>query len=595
MSYSAEEIVAQYRERLNTWGALRARIMHIDALVQDRWAAVFPGDERDVAEPMVRNIFRHTIEDGGRQFAEALPTERVPDAGPRDERRAADRELVLTGYTQRSGTWDVAEYHGQDMIATGFTAIKVWPDFGRPPADRFPMFHRLNPRKVLPEPRWAPDKPTDNVIVHYTETIARLQEQFPEPMRELLARLEAAADERLKNFRTTGYDLSQLQSVRATPAELEVIDFYSSRHVCRVGLYSDPDTGDEVALLLSERSNETGLCPVQMAYRPTWATEPLGDLNDFRGIVRTKNRYMRLLLDYFIDMVYGGKLAWNVRNPSDRGPGTIFHALGPDAKMEPVTPTVPSFQAFQMLGLLEDESHGPSNPRAREGEVELNKATAAFLNRAQGPLTSVVRSLQRNFAACKRRANEVAFAQDEAWCNSRKVITGIARGRRFSLTYTPTEIIKGDHANIVTYGSASGLDAPTHQILVNQKVQLGLLPTELALEQDPTIDDVPSVLSMLAEQRMRDAILAGLMEPGTDMATRARAWQAFRGNDDVNKAIDALVAAVPAPGAVPAALPAAAGGINPAAPPGIAGAEGTAVQGAPLPPLDTLRRVPPRR
>ncbi len=588
MSEYLDEITAALRERKDFWQGWRSRVGQIRALVENRWGSVFPNDEADVREPMVANLFRHTIEDVGRQFAEARPTERVFAADRRDS-RAEKREQALAAYSQ--GVEAAAEYHGQDLVATGLTAVKVWPDFGVPSEQRFPRFRRLNPDTVLPEIRWAPDKPTDKVICSYTETVAELSRQFPTQIGEFL---EQIAADRRRLVLNAPYPVTEQERIRdeveAIPAEFEVVDWYSAEFIARVALYDDPISGQGHCVPLAVRDNETGICPVQIAFRPTFSREPIGDLDDSKGTTLTRNRYMRLLLDYFIEMVYGGKLAWNVRNPHERGPGTVYQALGPDARMDPVTPQGPSFQALQVLQMLDEESRGPSNPRSREGEVDLNKATAAFLSRAQGSLTSTVRSLQRNWAVMKQRANEAAFAQDEAWCNTSKTVLGLRRGRRFKLTYVPKDLIRGDYANVVSYGAASGLDPTTHQVLTNQKLTLGVISRETAMEQDPTLDDVGLELTRQAEQRIRDSLIDGLALPTTDFATRARAWRAFNNAEDVDAAIDQLATVAAAQPAPQPALPGGGAPALPGGPPGVGGAEqgGSTI---PLPPLASLRRM----
>jgi hypothetical protein len=591
-----EEVVAAVKERKERWTAMRSRQNAIRALVEKRWSAVFPDDSIDVAEPMISNVFRTTIEDGGRLFAEAQPSERTqaPKLGKGQANRNEDREKALTAYNQGSRIYDNLEYIGQDMIAGGYTALKVWPNFRKPASERFPVFRRIDPLTVLPEPRWAPDRPTETVIVNYTMPIHELERQFPQEIGELMRRM---ADAKVEKLRRSGYSMETVTKhpdAVGTPPEFEIVDFYGTAYVCRVALYCDPDTGADEAVTLIERDNETGLCPVQLAYRPTWSAEPLGQMDDTKGVHLTRNRYMRLLLDYFIDMVYGGKLTWNVLNPHEKGPGTVYKGLGPDAFMKPVTPEAPGFQALQVLNMLEAEGRsGAVAPESREGNVDLNKATAAFLSKAQGQLRSVIASLQRSFAAAKRNANEVAFAQDEMWCNAeRKLITGIARGRRFETTYTPKLTIAGDYQNTVEYGPASGLDMPTYQILVNQKLQLGSISVETALEQDPTVVDVDNELSRIAEGRLRDSLIEGLSLPDVPLEVRAKAWDAFSTATNIDDALRGVVAAAvtPAPAVPPAPMP---GGAAMGGPPGVPGAEAPAA--TPLPPLDMMRKLATRR
>lgn len=458
-----DEVLEQVSRREDRFRHVIQRASDITALASGNWAAVFIDDAEDAMLPMVRNLFRLTIEEVGRRFAQQRPSEIVRPANGRDETKAEEREQALQAYTHGSRFWNSADWAGMDMVAAGYTAIRVWPNMRDPIERRFPQFRRLDPRMVLPEPNWSPDKRTDNVLVRAKMTLREVEALYPAQMQQMLEALARQQNEANKHLPENMREI-------AAPAEVEIFDWYSSRYIARVAAVRDQ--GQSAAVVLDTRENDTGVCPVAIAYRPTWANEPMGALDDSKGIVRLQNRYMRLLFDYFVDMVYGGKLVWNVKNPHDRGPGVVYYALGPDAKMDPITPQAPSFQALGILQQLDESARSDMTfPASVEGDVQLNKASAAFLTRAQGQINGVAAQLMDKYAVAKQDANEAAFAQDEAWCNARKKIYGFARGKRFSLVYTPKETINGDYANIVTYGTTSGLDRQAHSILLLEKRQ----------------------------------------------------------------------------------------------------------------------------
>lgn len=564
------DVLESYRSWSERFAGWRTRVRQIRALASGNWAQVFPEDDMEL--PLVANLFRDTIEDGGRLFAEQVPVERVPPAGPRDARRAEQIEQVLVAYTQSSGVFNLLELWGMDLIGAGLAAIKVWPS--RRPVP-LPRFRRVDPEFVLPDPLWTPDQPTERVILHYAESVARLEREHPEPVARLLERIASRGGPR---------SLRAVFEPDREPSVLRLVECYSTSYVARMIVFMD-ELGTD-AELIAYTENPTGLCPVQLAARPNWAREPLGQLDDARGTARLMNRYARLLFDYFVEMAYGGKLAWNVKNPNERGPGTVYYALAPDARLEPITPNVPSVQVYEVMDRLEDATRSAmNNPRSRQGDVELNKATAAFLQRAQGKLSSNVRSLQRAFAAAKRYANEAALAQDELWCDVRKTITGLARGRRYQLTYRPSELIRGDRANLVTYGTSSGLDGPTHQVLWLEKRQSRSVSLETYLENDPGIEDVPAEIARLRAEALADAVMAGLQGPDATLEDRLIAWRAFREGKDLDQVVERLLARreAPAPGIGPP-------GIAPGSPSGIPGAEVPEMPPA-LPPIELLRGV----
>jgi len=581
----ADQVVSNYHRALDRWQGLRTRQVQIQALVNGWWETVFPDDVSDIDMPMVSNIFRTTIEDGGHLFAELDPTERVLPASLDAEPKAEKRERILSSYTERSRFNDRAEYAGMDMIAAGYTAIKVWPDMGEPPERRFPRFQRLHPMSVLPEVLFRPDVPTDNVCVHYASDVGRLRKEFPEQMGALLERIGQQQKE--INF---GVDAMNSAQTQLAPNTVIVLDWYASDYIARVALYEAQGTSS--AELLVYDDNATGICPVQIAYRPSWTSEPLGQLDDSKGIVRAKNRSFRLLTDYFIRMVYGGKIAWNVANPNEIGPDVVYRALGPDAKMDSVTPTPPSFQAIQLINEMESEARSSMvTPASREGDVALSRTSTSTLTRSQGQLNSVVKSMQRNYAVAKHNANEAAFAQDEEWCNTEKRIFGIARGRRFEDTYTPKDDISGDYANVVGYGPMSGLDLPTHMVLWENMRATRSVSLETFLENNPNVPDVPEELSRIRSETLEDAFVAGLQAPDVPIEQRGAALKAFKEGKTVEEVVDILAAARAAQPTMASVLAGGGGGApNPLAPPGVPGAEGPEIP--PLPPLQSLRRPP---
>lgn len=592
----ADETMAHYNLATSHWADMIARQLRIRALVEGRWGSVFPDDVTETELPKVANLFRVTIEDAGHLFGEITPTERCFPEHDTDQAVAASekRERVMNAYTTGSREFEPTrqELRGMDMMGAAYTAIKVWPDFKQPPGKRFPRFTRLDPLNVLPETRFVADEPSDNVIVHWTETLARLAKEFPIQTQALLERIGTA---NVLQTHGTGYDIRTMAAQMNRPPEVRIIDRFSSSCIARIAVYSFE--GRSVSELLAYRENETGICPVQLAMRPSWGGSPIGALDDVRGPVQSKNRAFTLLLDYFIDMVYGGKLVWNVKNPKDRGPNTVFYAMGPDAKMDPITPASPAFAAFNLISEMETEARaGAIAPSAREGDVNLNKATASFLTGAQGQLRSVVSSLHSNYASAKQYANTVAFEQDKAWCQaSGKEVSGFSRGRRFYVKYDPQRDIGDQTANIVRHGAASGLDLPTHTVLMQNRFAQNTISLETLLEADPAIEDVAGEIDRIYAGKIADSVVAGFEQ--LPQMVRMQAYAAMREGKTLAEVSMIVSSALQAQQAQnPLAAVAAAGGGTPALPgggpaqgitPDAIGAETPA-----LPPRELLRASP---
>ncbi|HEV8420530.1 MAG TPA: hypothetical protein VGR13_04170 [Actinomycetota bacterium] len=584
--------MAALNERSGRWAALTDRINQMDALVNHRWTTVFPDDVTDVDLPMVSNIFSQHVEDLGHLFARSIPTVRCdPDrTGQTAKNEASTREHALLAYHDASELWAFREKYAQDMAAAGFTAIKVWPNMRSPASSRLPMFRRLDPRTVLPEPRWQPELATDDVMVTYTETIKRLESQFPEgtgggdALREFESEIEEA---RLKRATTYGsVDLGKV--VAGTPTEFRVMDYYCSTYIVRAVAYTPADAQSaQMGKILTQIENPTGICPVQIAARSAWCNDPMGQLDGSKGPIRAKNRFLRLLVDYMIRMIYSRQLVWGVQNPTARGPDTVQYALRPDAFIKNVGPESAAFQVFQILGILDSEARSTAMaPASREGVVNLNKATAAFLTQAQGQLVDLSHSMEEQFAVALQRANAAAFAQDEAWCNATKTITGTARGSRFRMTYNPRKDIGGDYSNRVEYGELSGIDKATQHIIMLQDFDRGLLPMDTFLEQSPFVRELKAARAALVTDQLDKAFLLGLALPDTPHEVRIHARALAEQGRSLGEIAAILEKEQGQPVLNPQALQQAGAGAAPtlATRPGLAGAA------APnLPPMALLR------
>lgn len=488
--YTQDELLAETRDRETHWMSRLQVWADIDALNRGDWGAVFRtkrgNPEMSAGELFTGNLFRRTIEDGGYLFAEATPSERVDKAEDSDK-RSETREQAIAAYNNISNLYDYSEQFGQDLIAAGLTGIKTWPNFSKPPSERFPHHYHVNPRTLLLPVDWANDRQTDDIIHNYVKPTFEVAKQFGPEVAEL----------------AENYVAKKGRGTTSLPGEVRVVDYMSTDYIRRV-CYVRERNEDIAAVTLMETVNDTGICPIQVAARVNWSSGPMGTLDDTRGVARLRNRYWRILLDHWVSMVYGPTLVYNVKNP--RKTDDIWLALSQDAYAKRVGSENVSWQVDQILDRLEKEERtGKVAPLSREGEVDLNKATRAFLQEAQGQLKSMVRSNLRQFANMKRRSNEAAMAQDEKWCAANKKVTGKARGRRFAITYNP-KTFKGDYSNRVSYDSFAGSSQAEQQVLGLQKVGKGM-SWETFMEKDPDIEDVPLEQAKLIRERLREALI----------------------------------------------------------------------------------------
>jgi hypothetical protein len=580
------------------WSGWLSRQTVIRALAEGEWGTVFRGKDGkpDSERPLVANLFRLTVEDGGRLFAEAKPSTRVDAAGDDEKRRAERKEMIVAGYDSASRSNLQLNWKGQDMLAAGLTGTLTWPEMRRPINERFPIHRRLEPDTLLPEPRWVPYQPTEMCSVHYRWPIKKLVRTFAnreiEGFPEFLDEIRAHRQFRQRSGGGVILDPG-LVGREMLPPDMEMLDVYTTDWIVRIALYREagnPEFKDgqtwntrgwERAIVLTTVPNVTEICPVQLAARPSWSREPRGQLDDTLGVTQFRNRFFRIILDYFVQMVYGPTVVYGIQDPDPAK--DIWRAVLPDWKAQKLGPENMSYQVLNIMDLLEKEDRtGKTAPLSREGDVEdLNKASAAFLTRAQGQLQSVVKSLQEMFAESKVASNEAAMAQDVAWCNASKKTLGKQRGKRFSIQYTPKNEIGKDYQNRVEYGLSSGYDAPTHRIMMLQSLGK-TMSIETFMENDPFVDDAATEMLRLARERQRDLILNSLVgqDPGSVIGILGILNRAVKEGRNIDWAIEQIqtfqeqqAAQAQAAAAPPAALPGEPAGLPSGGPPGIAGAE----------------------
>lgn len=600
--WTTKDVLDHLHTLTKHWSGWLNRQSVIRALADGEWGTVFRGPDGrpDTEKPLIANLFRLTIEDGGRLFAEAKPSTRCDPARDDEKARSERKEMILAGYDSASRSNLQLNWKGQDMLAAGITGTLTWPEMRRPITERFPIHRRIEPDCLLPEPRWVPYQPTEMCSVHYRWPIKKLVRTFANRDIEGFPEFINEVREHRRNRQTAGGGVildPAMIGREMLPPDMEMLDVYTTDWIIRSALYRESpapgeDRGWERAIVLTTIPNDTEICPVQLSARPSWSREPRGQLDDTLGVSQLRNRFFRIILDYFVQMVYGPTVVYGIQDPDPEK--AIWRAVLPEWKAQKLGPENMSYQAMSILDLLEKEDRsGKVAPLSREGDVEdLNKASAAFLTRAQGQLQSVVSSLQGMHAESKVVSNEAALAQDVAWCNASKETIGRQRGRRFRVQYTPKVAIGKDYQNRVEYGLSSGFDAPTHRVMMLQSLGK-TMSIETFMENDPFVDDAAAEMLRLARERQRDLILASLQgqDPGSVIGILGILNRAVREGNDIDWAIEQIqkfqeqAAAVQAAQAGPPALPGEPAALPTGGPPGIAGAEQPIVErvGMPVP------------
>ena len=237
------------------------------------------------------------------------------------------------------------------------------------------------------------------------------------------------------------------------------------------------------------------------------------------GLYETMDNFCKRCHNRLAD---GKAQSWD--NPEDIGPGATLYTTDYQATIDRAATANSSLQMYQDLQLLLNQSREAAGvPAARHGDISQNIASAQFVNAIQGKYITLVSTYQELIADLEERANSVALAVDKAYMDwPDKVLAGVAGGRSFSGTYTPTLDISGVD-NRVVYGAGSGLDSYNRRIANIQDMQYGLISKRAARAQLDTVEDVVAMEAEIFREQLVDGFVAGIADPQTDLQTRAKA------------------------------------------------------------------------
>jgi hypothetical protein len=295
---------------------------------------------------------------------------------------------------------------------------------------------------------------------------------------------------------------------RGDSEELEVIKYVDADQYT---LYI-PEANN---LVLASNPNPFGKCPVVVARRPGLDDEIRGQFDDVLWVQLAKARLALLHLQA-VDNSVNAPLAV----PLD----VQEIALGPDAVMRTDSPEKirrvgieMSPAAAQGAQLLENEQRtGSRYPEARSGLTGTSQLTGRGIQELMGGFDTQVKGTQMIFTSALREVFEMAFAMDEKfWPNTTKTVRGEAQGSPFTLSYTPSRDINGDHTIHVSYGLAAGMDPNRWLVFMLQMRQDELVPREFVQRQMPFDVDVTAMQRQIDVEQTRDALkhaVTGLAE-----------------------------------------------------------------------------------
>src|ERR1051326_7790687 len=492
------------REYLNEW---HSRLRKLDAFIIGDWSVEFPDGRIIRDRPKIENRVLTKIEDTGTEAGNSLPTIRVEPINERDVTTAERRERVLQYYWQMSELRLTLPRLFMDMIGTGMCALQVWPDFHKPLEQRYPNFKRIDPRFILPPLDHVinGDIEPHDVITHRVVKTRNLARLYPEKINDLVAvasKIGASAGQnRGRKDQSVIVDTSQV--IRS--------EYFGRDVIYRLALI---ENYPETAVVLENEVNVTECCPVVLGFRPTADGRVRGKVEAMLPVIAAENRLMTYVLDYMDQAVYSPlEKTSEVVNAEDFGPSAIID-LGPAAmggKIGRVPPAQVNPEVFRII--QEVERHGRNVgtlPMSRQGSVDQSQASASFVESLNSGLITEIQTMQMVMEVMLRQANTIAQEQDKAYCDTEKMIYGLAKGGSFREKYTPSALLK-DTANFVSYGAGAGLDKFNAEIRMSQRMRDGVVSKRWVRENMEGIENITQEEKRIAEEAALAAYMQGML------------------------------------------------------------------------------------
>jgi len=545
--------------------AHKARVAKYDAIVDGRWNTVWPDGTTSEDMPKVAEYVSGDTEDLAGLVAGPEPTIVVPqkDDKPPSVENALRRQQTLYTYRRLNKLKRLRKKTAIDLVSTGLACWVVWPDFN----SYFPRVYRKDPRIVYPDPALDDPAELSSLVVRYVTKTRMLVAQYPTLIPELFTSNEI-----------------RYGDLRESNEQLEIIEFYDKGWCIKVIHRGARDARfKNRTITFAQLPNLTGKPMAMIAYRETADGRFRGQFDKAIPPLGTANKLMELHLAQQADMIFAEKIVrGSFDNPEDVGPGAILYTMDYQANIERAEVANSSQQMYQDVSLLLDQSREAAGiPQGRHGAVDQNIISAQGINALMGKYATAVTGYQESIGDLEQRAYSLMLEIDEKYLDAEdKQLAGIAGGRSFTGTYTPSKDIVGQYENRVTYPAGSSMDSYNRSVQAVTQTQYGIISRRKAMELSDNVEDVDAMEAEIFQQQLVDGFAAGIAAPETDLLTRAEALILTQENKtpaEIALAIrDKLLAQQEAQAAVasaeeslvgPAPAPAAEGGAAPALPP----------------------------
>lgn len=454
-----ESVVLGARAHRTTFLAdWKSRVDKVDGLYKGDWSVAFPDESVETDLPHVMNLVQVTIDDISRLVSEASPSITCFPESEKEEdvKNAYLREAISETHWNVNDGDILLPKLAMDLAGTGTAFLVVDTS-----AEMYPCIHRIDPRMAYPD---VHNGKIQDLLVVQSMKIRVAARMFPRLELEKYDDPDVADEAEVLEYYTKG---ECVQAVAITKGG-EVV----------------PTAYFEVKRWYPKDKDDKPVLPVAFAQLDSFDGEFRGMFDQISGSLNTKNRIVKLMLDYTDRLVYAPLTSKGLLNPEVAFSPTAHYRLDPntpDSMIGRLQPAGSSPQLYNILEYLDREQRGGvTYPAARQGDVSQSIASASFVASTQGALTSTVRNIQRLLGTMRRQVHSISFRLEEQELDESKPLWRPVGKKK---TYSPMRDIGGQYDCMIAYGAGAGLDRLNADVRILQHLGAGLISKETAREQ----------------------------------------------------------------------------------------------------------------
>jgi hypothetical protein len=465
--------------------AWKERVTNITRVINGEWYRVWPDLTREPLAPTVAN----TIEMGVTHFASIggsmVPSIRVPvphmESGPEGSRGAAKRERRLREIESASNIHKLLAQWFGDYSGSGAAAAFIWADFSKPPEERNPVIHRLDPRNYYP----VVDPQGDVVECLIARKIHSYELERIVP--GLKGQLDT--DSIVEEWYWFEQDRIRHMLVDVSP---------KGRQLNR-------------GWTLVDVENTMGVVPVVEIARPTFDGERRGMHDQTVHIMRVQHHLMALTIERTEEETYPAVAGYDVEGIDKFGPGATMTYRSSEGKIDRFQPQS-HFDVKDLIQRLENQARFQSvYPQQLTGEPGASIASGRAIAASQGALDARLAQAHRDFEWFLERVNDRALRIDETFCFGPKTIYGDNHDRKKPETFDSQRDIAGAYEVNRSYGLGAGSDPTNRETRLQMHLQAGLISKKRAREELDFLDEEDEEEKQTQKEAMIMAVSQGIL------------------------------------------------------------------------------------